>query len=36
MISDRALQDVDEAWSTAMVMNRTEDGSGLEGKHAHS
>jgi hypothetical protein len=36
MVSDRSLQYVNDAWSALMVVNRAEDGSGLEGHHSHS
>jgi len=36
MVSDRALQDIDSAWSTYMVMNRTEDTSWRDSHHTHS
>jgi hypothetical protein len=36
MVSDRSLQDVDDAWSVLVVMDRAEDGPGLEGEHTHS
>jgi hypothetical protein len=36
VVRDRPLQDVDDAWSVLVVVNRAEDGSGLHGEHAHS
>jgi hypothetical protein len=36
MISDRALQYVDDAWSAYVVVNRAEHGTRLECEHAHS
>jgi transposase len=36
MVSDRSLQDVDDAWSVLMVVHRAEDGSRLHGHHAHA
>jgi hypothetical protein len=36
MVSDRSLQDVDDAWSVFMVMHRAEDASRLHGHHTHS
>src|SRR5574342_870514 len=36
MVGDRSLQDVDDAWSVLVVVNRAEDASGLDGHHAHS
>jgi hypothetical protein len=36
MVSDRSLQDVDDAWSVFMVVNRAEDASRLDGHHTHS
>jgi hypothetical protein len=36
MVSDRALQHVDGAWSVFMVVNRAEDASRLDGHHTHS
>ena len=36
VVRDRSLQYEDNAWSTYMVMNRAEDGSGLEREHTHS
>jgi hypothetical protein len=36
MVSDRSLQDVDDAWSVVMVVHRAEDASRLDGHHPHS
>src|SRR5215211_7632588 len=36
MVSDRSLQDVDDAWSVFVVVNRAEDASRLDGHHPHS
>jgi hypothetical protein len=36
MVSDRSLQDVDDAWSVFMVMHRAEDASRFHGHHTHS
>src|SRR6185312_15164290 len=36
MVRDRSLEDVDDAWSVLMVVNRAEDASGLDGHHAHA
>src|SRR4029450_1143319 len=36
MVSDRSLQDVDDAWSVVMVVHRAEHASRLDGHHPHS
>src|SRR4051794_19125983 len=36
MVSDRSLQYVDDAWSVFVIVNRTEDASGLDGHHTHT
>src|SRR5512141_2350236 len=36
MVSDRSLQDVDDARSVFMIMKRTEDASRLDGHHTHA
>src|SRR5689334_17559848 len=36
MVSNRALQYVDGAWSVLMVVNRAKDASRLDGNHTHS
>jgi len=36
MVSDRSLQDEDDAWSVFMVVHRAEDASRLDGHHPHS
>src|SRR5579862_525646 len=36
MVGDRSLQDVDDAWSAFMVVNRAEDSSRLDRHHSHS
>ena len=36
MVGDRSFQDVDDAWSVLMVVDRAEDASGLDGHHTHS
>jgi hypothetical protein len=36
MVRDRSFQDVDDAGSAFMVVNRAEDASRLDGNHPHS
>jgi len=36
MVSDRALQYVNDPGPASMIVDRAEDGSGLEGEHSHA